>query len=63
VSIHESIEIHGVFFEGQNQFFPDTQLPSRVEKDTNVGNGFGDNAAWHRNAALPDDDEQNYWFA
>jgi hypothetical protein len=37
----------GGFFDSQDQFFSDIHLTSRIEADTDVGDGFTNDAARH----------------
>jgi hypothetical protein len=51
-----------VFLDSENQFLSEIHLPSGLDADANVSDGFTDDAARHGDTALTDCNEQNHRF-
>jgi hypothetical protein len=63
ISIYAAVRGDGILFNGQDQFLANIHLPARFDTDTHGRDGFADNAARQREAALTDREEQNHELA
>jgi hypothetical protein len=60
VLIYPALRGGGVFFNSENQFLAKIHLPSRLEANADVGDGFTDDAARQGDFASADCNEQNH---